>query len=790
MRILLVLVCVIGLGACDGASGSVEDPDMVPAEDLGEIDSEPDLDVASDLMEDIPPIGPPPRVSENFKVRESIEQIQIWGYIPEEMMEAVDADGVRIAAGEADYQGSLVLRDVPPGVGYSVRPVDDPEDYTGPFVVLSMDQSLPDEEFYASQVLEPGNGYLYTRDGTPLSIFVSMPGPPEEGPYPTVVNYSGYSPSRPGASLGGAAEGFCGILPVLCNAPGAPAALIAGVLGYASVGVNMRGTGCSGGAYDYFEPLQLTDGYDVVEIVAHQDWVKHHHVGMVGLSFPGIAQLFTAKTKPPSLAAIAPMSVIGNTTTTLVPGGIYNIGFAIEWIKMVLNGADPNAHGWVNKLIEEGDTVCEENQLLHSQKLNVVQKAYDNPYYTDEVAKPLDPHEFVPEIEVPVFLTGQLHDEQTGPHFPILFDNFTGAPVRRFTMTNGVHPDAFAPQTLVEWFYFLSFYVDREIPRIPADFSFFVPMFMLDVFGSPIELPEARFDEFTDFDEALAAYEAEPEIRVIFESGANPDLPPGSPDGTFDEHFDAWPIPGTQVSRWYFHPDGSLSAAPPGPDDGASMWQHEAEAGDRVSLASGPVDALQPDWNWRRPAEGMASSFVSEPLAEDMVFIGHGSFDLWLRTEVEDADIEVALIEVRPDGMESHVQAGWLRASHRTSMDSSTELQPVVSHYEEDVHPLIPGEWTLVRVELMPVSHLFRAGSRIRVVIDTPGDCMASWRFLLLEYEVPPVHELGHNAVYPSSVALPLVPGIEIPTELPPCHALRGQPCREYIPYDNTPSML
>ena len=42
------------------------------------------------------------------------------------------------------------------------------------------------------------------------------------------------------------------------------------LLGYAVVDVNMRGTGCSGGAFDYFEPLQALDGYDVIETVARQ----------------------------------------------------------------------------------------------------------------------------------------------------------------------------------------------------------------------------------------------------------------------------------------------------------------------------------------------------------------------------------------------------------------------------------------------------------------------------------------------------------------------------------------
>ena len=43
--------------------------------------------------------------------------------------------------------------------------------------------------------------------------------------------------------------------------------------------MNMRGTGCSGGAFDYFEPLQGLDGYDVIETVARQPWVLHHASG-------------------------------------------------------------------------------------------------------------------------------------------------------------------------------------------------------------------------------------------------------------------------------------------------------------------------------------------------------------------------------------------------------------------------------------------------------------------------------------------------------------------------------
>ena len=48
----------------------------------------------------------------------------------------------------------------------------------------------------------------------------------------------------------------------------------------------------------------------------------------------------------PSLAAIVPLSVIGNTATTLVPGGILNSGFALAWIEHVYDRAAPYGQGW------------------------------------------------------------------------------------------------------------------------------------------------------------------------------------------------------------------------------------------------------------------------------------------------------------------------------------------------------------------------------------------------------------------------------------------------------------
>ncbi len=81
---------------------------------------------------------------------------------------------------------------------------------------------------------------------------------------------------------------------------------------------------------------------------------------MLGISYGGISQLFTAQTRPAGLAAIAPLSVIDSTATTLEPaGGILNTGFAVAWAEQRQQNAEPPGpgHGQASayERIQEGD---------------------------------------------------------------------------------------------------------------------------------------------------------------------------------------------------------------------------------------------------------------------------------------------------------------------------------------------------------------------------------------------------------------------------------------------------
>ena len=193
------------------------------------------------------------------------------------------------------------------------------------------------------------------------------------GSHPVLIEYAGYGYADPAGPQSGIA-------------------ILANLMGFTVVDVNMRGTGCSGGAFDFFEPLQSLDGYDVVETIAHQPWAQGGKVGMMGISYGGISQLFTGQTNPPDLAAISPLSVIDNVQTTLYPGGILNTGFALNWAKERVHDALPaSANGgqaWAYKRIQEGDATCKANQDLHGQAVDLLNKVQANNHVQAEGGRP------------------------------------------------------------------------------------------------------------------------------------------------------------------------------------------------------------------------------------------------------------------------------------------------------------------------------------------------------------------------------------------------------------------
>jgi predicted acyl esterase len=132
------------------------------------------------------------------------------------------------------------------------------------------------------------------------------------------------------------------------------------------------------------------------------------------------------------------------------------------------------------------------------------------------------------------------------------------------------------------------------------------------------------------------------------------------------------------------------------------------------------------------------------------------------------------------------VQNGWVRGNMRKLDDTkSTLLEPVLSLREQDVSPMPTNRFVRVVIPLYYQGHVYRTGSRIRVRISAPNGDQPIWSFSETEPAGPAQVALGYGKKMPSRLILPVVPGVSVPTGLPPCPGLRGEPCRDYQPFTN-----
>jgi predicted acyl esterase len=699
----------------------------------------------------------------------SAEQAYAVGLRPNRTVTLLNAHGKKVAARKADSLGGVVFRNVTPGKGYRMR--QGGVSSTN-LTVFSDRPAPPSTKIYDQTIPTSGYGYLTTRDGTKLAIDVRLPAGP--GPYPTLVEYAGYGYADPAGAESGISQ-------------------IANLLGFAVVDVNMRGTGCSGGSFDYFEPLQSLDGYDVVETVAHQPWVLHHKVGMLGISYGAISQLFVAATDPPDLDAIAPLSTIDNTATTLYPGGILNTGFAVAWAEQRQHDAEPaSATGgqpWALKQIEAGDQTCKSNQVLHGEATNLLGQIRANSHYRPAVANPLSPITFVHKIHVPTYLACQWTDEQTGGHCADLAQHFTGTGNKWFTFTNGVHADSLDPDTFDRWYDFLELYVARQAPHLSPGVKALAPTIYQAALGiNGITLPPDPIQQIPTYSAALAAFQRLPSIRVLFDNGAGGPAP-GDPYPGFEASFARFPIPGTRARSWYLGKGGTMTAAKPagGAADQFTWNKHALPATDFTGNDSaGGLWAATPDYHWQQNPPGTAASYVTAPLSSNTVVVGGGAVHIWVKASTPSVDLQVTISEVRPDGDETFVQNGWLRASERKlDATQSTLLEPVPSLRAKDVRPLPKGRYAEVTVPLYYEGHVYRRGSRIRLTVSAPGGTQPVWGFSKTSPGATASVSIAHSPKFPSRLILPVVPGVNVPTALPPCPGLRGEPCRAYKPYVN-----
>ena len=725
--------------------------------------------------------------------------------------------------GTADALGSLIIRDLAPGRRYSWEDTTS-GDRSPSFSVLAPGANPPrDAALYTNQPMHEGLNYITMRDGIKIAATVRYPygrSCSASAPCPTVIEYSGYGtagPTDPIPPLLAKATGTtctaCGdsnLLPDSSTEIGQ--SVVARFAGFATVSVQMRGTGCSGGAYDLFGYPSDYDAYDAIEIAAHQDWVANHKVGMVGISYSGLSQLPAAGTDPPDLAAIAPMSPTDDLFSTGYPGGIYNEGFAASWITARIDDAKPAAtysggtivplsstpvenvgQPWTYYEIDaemqggsDTTSACLANQALHAEseslsslvgpKLVAPGKGVGRePSLFDRRSM----SQWATHITVPVFMAGALEDDQTGPQWPALLDALPRSTPVYADIVNGGHIDSTDPQIISRWLEFLDLYVADEVPRNPGPL---VDTVLDDVTSlssgtsAQAPLPALRFTDAATLTAARKDFASDtPRVQVLFDNGAGA-VGSGDPQSTYAAGFDEWPPAGT-VRTYDFAADGSLTTSKPRSSTSASMTLRPA-ARPLTDLPAGDSPwAADPAWNWTTVPAPDSIAFATSPLRHAMTIVGPATVDLWVKSTAAVEDYQVTVTEARPAASEEeYITSGFLRSSNQVDLSDSTRLFTRPSYRPGAARMLSPGSYRLVKIPIDPIAHTFRPGTELRIVISAPGGDRPSWEFATVDHGQSATVGLGGVAA--SALIVNQVTGVNSTSTLPACGSLRGEPCR------------
>ncbi|HET9023153.1 MAG TPA: CocE/NonD family hydrolase [Burkholderiaceae bacterium] len=523
-------------------------------------------------------------------------------------------------------------------------------------------------------------------------------------------------------------DGYCeGTDPMTCNEGTAHQATALLEAGYAVIGVSIRGTGCSEGQFDLRSAAEKTDGAAAVEWAARQSW-STGHVGMFGDSFPGLTQPGVAALHPAGLGAIAPWQIVDDLYRDVsYPGGVGNGEFGAFW--GLGNQPAASASGQLNGTAA-GDPQCAQSaaeQMTVNPTSNIFVAGYQHPY-VDSFWTSRAVGAAAGEIDVPVLGCATWQDDEVGSRSTwTLWPRLD--PKRTWLLTaNGYHAQC--------------------------------------VNSTPITDQLVRF-----FDRYLKGerngFESTPHVQMWHETSDPTDAKP-----SWVTTGSSWP-PATRTKPLYLGSGSALTTARPTGSQAADTYvSPTVSAGTEDGIVFGQQHKL-----WKVPGTpGGAVAYTTPKLTRGIELLGPASLDLWLSSTATDTNVQATITEVRPDGQEVYVNRGWLTASQRKlDTRASTATMPVHTHLESDVEPLALGEPTFMRVEIFPVDHVFRAGSRIRLIIDTPSQT-GGWNWKPLANAG--VNSILHDAEHPSRLVFGTVPGAGAPAAYPTCDTLLNQPCR------------
>jgi len=593
--------------------------------------------------------------------------------------------------------------------------------------------------------------YVPTHSGHPVAVRVTLPaeadGKPATGPFPVILVQSAYNVTLvaylplPGGSLVGAPD------PFLVRR------------GYAQVSVDVIGSGVSGGGWEMLGAEEQSGYGDVVDWIKQQPW-SNGDIGVAGASYMAITGLFTAEQRPDDIKAIFAAVPMGDAQRgTVGIGGLLNATFMSRWMTLTHFTATQTIPAMIQFPTFLQDIMGytrEHITQIDDYYLPVVERALnDDPAitYDGEFWRTRSPLEHIDQIQAPTFVVGALNDIFQRDA-PLIYEALKDRVDSRLIIYDGSHLSNFL----------------QGLPGTEATAP--LQNLMLQWFDHYLLGLATPLDNIPPVTQYVTNYH----------------------NGFWQGFATAsdWPHPAATPERWYLHGDQSLRRQQPEFEEPGqtlalprfSDYHYGKTAGGNLfflnifltdgsrcspsyeqwTLGSAPL--LAPNtcyWN-RNGVENFTVNFDSEPMTEPYYINGPIQADLWIKSTNTDAVLAVRVDELKANGQVVPLTDGMLLASMRAVNPLRSRylhgemIQPYHYLTQEAEQLLVPGEPTLVQVEIFPASAIIRKGSRLRVSIAPSNQAQGMLNLPRRERVSGGITTVLNSVAYPSSVVVPAVP--------------------------------
>lgn len=511
----------------------------------------------------------------------------------------------------------------------------------------------------------------------------------EDGPFPVIIGFTPYGKS--GATS--------------ADAPGASGVNLNLVRhGYLAAAVDVPGTGASDGAFDLFDHAEAVAGAAVVRWAASLPR-SSGSVGMLGVSYMGIVQLFTAAEVGPDspLKAIFPMAAtIDPYRDLFVSGGALNVMSPLGLLfgYGLTRSITPFTELWNDPVAAAQHAGANLGQMSRFEGVMAADMLANGPRrYDGEWWQQRAPERLLQRIAdngVAVHLVGGLYDVfQRGE--PLIYSGLQNAAAGR-PVDAPMLPDQ--PVT------------DR--------FQLLTGPWTHGNLGEGLDLTAIQLRWFDRWLKGAAP------APTNSDGGPLHVIEPGGT--TYDA--DTYPLSDATVKRLWLGTDRHLSDAAPTsaepPDTIAYDPFGDVCSVSTVQFAAGMFakdcfkPSEQPDWSTSE------TTYSTSPLDDPMQLAGPIGLTLYATSDRSDAVFAVSVEDVAPDGTSMQVTGGAQLGSMR-ALDESRSwpapgggyLRPYMELTSDTVEPVPTGTPVRYEIEIRPAFVTIPAGHRLRIRVAT-----------------------------------------------------------------------